>query len=570
MLRAPVALALSLLAVTCTAATSQAATWTPIPSGTTDTITTIDYRGGGAYWYATSTGKIFKNGSQVATFPGIPINDLAMSPDGATGVAVGDGGKIYRSTNAGATWSAVAGGAITTYPATNCSGTAGAAGALTTNLTGVSWQNATTAFVVGPDGAAPSPVLKTTNGGVTWTDKNRASSGNCLMPNGRKLTDVRALPDTSVVWFVIQSFGERYVSFDGADSATFRSGSSVNHFNGQPRIALSVAQPDRIYVVDREDDSGGLNIYGSLDSGVTFSALRHPNGNRDVPALFGVDAVGQTMLAAGSAGTILLSVDGADAYRASDTGALANVNWRAVSLLSATEAAVAGQNGTIATTTAASVIPDLVPPSGAINDPGVVKATVPVNLSAALTDNPGGSGIDTGAITWSATQSGASPVTGSGNPVSVTFPTSGFWLVTVNFKDLAGNTATATRTVTVDKAPAGGRTPTRTTTGKVPGATVKFSVPKGCVAAGSTFTVTLSWKKQKRKGNKFVKVTRTDFYIGKKRVKIDRKAPFRQTLRVTAGSKAGSTVKLKARAFIKVKKGKQPKKSLNSSIKVCG
>ena len=87
---------------------------------------------------------------------------------------------------------------------------------------------------------------------------------------------------------------------------------------------------------------------------------------------------------------------------------------------------------------------------------------------------------------------------------------------------------------------------------------------------GQTFTVTLTWKKQKRKGNRFVKVRRADFYIGRTRVKIDKTAPFRQTLRVKAGTKPGSTVTVKARAFIKVKRGKSPTKSISSSVRVCG
>jgi hypothetical protein len=38
---------------------------------------------------------------------------------------------------------------------------------------------------------------------------------------------------------------------------------------------------------------------------------------------------------------------------------------------------------------------------------------------------------------------------------------------------------------------------------------------------------------------------------------------------VTAGSKSGSTIRLRARAFIKVKRGKSPKKSIFATIKVC-
>jgi hypothetical protein len=109
----------------------------------------------------------------------------------------------------------------------------------------------------------------------------------------------------------------------------------------------------------------------------------------------------------------------------------------------------------------------------------------------------------------------------------------------------------------------------KNTTVSVPGASITFGVPRTCVAPGSKFRVKLTWKKKKRKGNLFVKVRRADFYIGTRRVKIDTKAPFVQTLTVTAGSKSGSTIRLRARAFIKVKRGKSPKKSIFATIKVC-
>lgn len=108
------------------------------------------------------------------------------------------------------------------------------------------------------------------------------------------------------------------------------------------------------------------------------------------------------------------------------------------------------------------------------------------------------------------------------------------------------------------------------TTAKVDGATVSFGTPRTCVKPGQKFKVTLTWKKQRRKGNRFVKVRRSDFYIATKRVKVDRKAPFTQTLTVTASTKPGATVRLRARAFIKVSRGKSPTKSVFASIKVCG
>lgn len=113
-----------------------------------------------------------------------------------------------------------------------------------------------------------------------------------------------------------------------------------------------------------------------------------------------------------------------------------------------------------------------------------------------------------------------------------------------------------------------GKTTTKTVTDKQ--ATYKLGgVPKACINPGATFKVTLKWTRKKRKGNLFVKVRRSDFYIGTKRVKIDKKAPFSQTLTVTASTKRGSTQTVRARAFIKVKKGKSPTKSIKATFKVC-
>ena len=110
---------------------------------------------------------------------------------------------------------------------------------------------------------------------------------------------------------------------------------------------------------------------------------------------------------------------------------------------------------------------------------------------------------------------------------------------------------------------------TTTKTLKISGATLSFQVPGGCVKRGAGFRVKLTWKKQKKKGNVFVKVSRTDFYVGAKRSKIDKKAPFTQTLKVPSSAKPGGSVTVRARAFIKVKKGRQPKKSIRATIKVC-
>ena len=85
--------------------------------------------------------------------------------------------------------------------------------------------------------------------------------------------------------------------------------------------------------------------------------------------------------------------------------------------------------------------------------------------------------------------------------------------------------------VTNTSTTASGAAKTKTKTLKVSGATLSFQTPAGCVKRGAGFSVKLTWKKQKKR-NVFVKVSRTDFYVGAKRSKIDKKAPFTQTLKV--------------------------------------
>jgi hypothetical protein len=111
--------------------------------------------------------------------------------------------------------------------------------------------------------------------------------------------------------------------------------------------------------------------------------------------------------------------------------------------------------------------------------------------------------------------------------------------------------------------------PTRAVTGTAFGGTYRLTVPRGCLAPGQRFRVTLRWKRQRRKGNLFVKVRRTDFYLNTKRLKIDKRAPFVHTFRVLITQRPGSTVTVRARAFIKVKHGRSPKKSIRVKVGVC-
>lgn len=109
----------------------------------------------------------------------------------------------------------------------------------------------------------------------------------------------------------------------------------------------------------------------------------------------------------------------------------------------------------------------------------------------------------------------------------------------------------------------------RTTSVWAAGALIDLKLPGGCVPRGGTFRATLGWRKVKRKGSVFVKVRRTDFYVNATRVRVDKTPPFVATFRIPLSVPAGATLTVRARAFIKVKKGRGPKKSIHATVRVC-
>jgi hypothetical protein len=125
------------------------------------------------------------------------------------------------------------------------------------------------------------------------------------------------------------------------------------------------------------------------------------------------------------------------------------------------------------------------------------------------------------------------------------------------------------RVIALDPQFEGGRVPEREATGTVAGATLAVAAPKGCVLRGSSFKVTLKIKRKKRKGSLFVKVNRADFFVASKRVKTDKRAPFVQRVTVDPARASGSKLVLRVRAFIKVRHGKAPKKSIRTTVTIC-
>jgi hypothetical protein len=125
---------------------------------------------------------------------------------------------------------------------------------------------------------------------------------------------------------------------------------------------------------------------------------------------------------------------------------------------------------------------------------------------------------------------------------------------------------------TTPKPVAAGQPSTATVRSSGYGADFALTVPNACVRKGTPFSVTLSIKRQtkgKGKGNVLVKVTKVVFAIDGKTVKTARSAPFRVQLTAARTATSPSTIKLRAKAYLKIHGGKRRAKSVTVAVKLC-
>jgi hypothetical protein len=98
------AVAVAALLVPAGGASAQSSLWTQVQSGTGNAITAVDYQSDERFWYTTAKGEIFRRVGglpqlQLTDPNNTPFNDIAMQPGGNVGVAVGDAGTVYRTTD---------------------------------------------------------------------------------------------------------------------------------------------------------------------------------------------------------------------------------------------------------------------------------------------------------------------------------------------------------------------------------------------------------------------------------------------------------------------------------------
>jgi hypothetical protein len=337
--------------------------------------------------------------------------------------------------------------------------------------------------------------------GTGWEDANGVPTSDCRVP--RDIDDMFFVPGSAAGYFIAKSFGQVYFTSNRLDTTAAPKGAIAgNGFQQQRRAVGDPANPNRMWTVYPGD---GISYVKRTTDGWN-SELDWTLANRDRRELtkpHDIDYASGTLVAAGDAGLIMLSTNGADFFFQDATGTITTQDWRAVSVANATNAAIGGTNGKLAVTSSANVLPDIAAPTGTISGPSSVRAGQAATFTLNAADT-GGSGINPASIRWTT----AGLPERAGNPVSFTFPDQGFATVTVTFADNAGNSATASASVTIGKPsnalPVSFTGPGNKLSAKIKGRFIRvtmkgtITLPAGATAAACAKRITLRIKKKQR------------------------------------------------------------------------
>jgi photosystem II stability/assembly factor-like uncharacterized protein len=353
---------------------ANASTWTQMSTGTTATITSIDYSTG-AIIFTTSNGAIFKQSgstfTQVANKPGVVFNQVRMN--GLLGLAVGNGGAVFRTENGGGTWAQESG-----IMADNslCDGGQVALGSVYT----IAWASAKEAFI----SAANHQIDHSTDEGKTWTHVNNGPSG-CVM--NEDVTDAFFVPGSSppTGYFLSQYFGKVFLLQESASLEFSKDVSplqeSLNDFTELSRLAVDPSNPARQWDVNPEEGFSGDSLAFGLTTDGWGSSPGHwhfVNRESTSPSqnAYDVAYAGGTVLADGNNGELLGSTDGANFYEWNAGGSMTSENWRAVALADGSHAAIGGANGVLAVTADAQNVAPPAPPGASTTPPTVTPPVI--------------------------------------------------------------------------------------------------------------------------------------------------------------------------------------------------
>ncbi|HKT83355.1 MAG TPA: hypothetical protein VJQ84_05910 [Solirubrobacterales bacterium] len=355
-----------------------ATSWTQVPSGTTSSITAIEYQGPTRFWLTTANGDIFtREASGIFTRrygpSGIPLNDIEFLPaPSQVGMAVGDAGQVLRTTNSGLNWESV--GSIpvskteTTFPDCTASSPLG-------DVNAVRFASENTAWIMaeGAQLARSTGTPSTVGGTGTWVDANRAGNNTCKIAASYSegIGDAFFVPaNPNVGYFCEGSFHEVFLTTDALSSAATKKPESCGNGQGAAHMAGDPANPSRMWAVT--PGPYGTSMTARTSDGWS-TADRFELLSGDFSEAADVDYAGGTVLSAGADGMVLNSADGIGFYSNDATGSLATTDWSAVSLAGPNEGAVGGEGGTLAVTSDAAAVAPLTTSGSAGSAGGQIK-----------------------------------------------------------------------------------------------------------------------------------------------------------------------------------------------------
>jgi photosystem II stability/assembly factor-like uncharacterized protein len=182
---------------------------------------------------------------------GADLYAVATSPDGKTLVAVGQGGVVVRSTDAGATWSLASMTAATAATSTTA-GTGPAAPTVGIDLQGVAFTDASTVVAVGKGGT----ILRSSDQGSTFQP--------VAAPDTRDLGAVWGDPDAKVA-LIVGQHGLILRSTDGGQTFGWAQDRSTADLTTVGRVTGYAAAPGAIAA------AGGSTVLFSMDDGLSFT-----------------------------------------------------------------------------------------------------------------------------------------------------------------------------------------------------------------------------------------------------------------------------------------------------------
>jgi len=430
--------------------------WESVTSGTTDTITALEYQGETRAWYGTADGRFGYADESGAfhvsptSFPGQEIADMDFSWFSPTGFAVSTSGRVFRTTDAGRNWSDL----TASLPTVNGSCSGAFFPRAVPRLTAVEWTYSTSVVLVG-GGTGPSasePVvirsIDATSPSPSFENWGRLPSAPwCkLGTTGEWLSDVFSLPVSANQLTFVAGDGTLWRSPDGLARPVAPFAELRGNAGTAPRIAVDHSASNRVWAIDR--GCAGVCFLRSTTGGTDPQPMTIAGPAQLASELNAIDYVTNSVIAVGEDGAILRSTDGTTAVPLPAESPHATTDWRAVSTLDHSHALVGGAGGALIKAVPWVLLPDRQPPTGRVTGPASVPAGSSATFTVVELDDPSpGSGVDPASVTWTSTAVGS----GSGPAATIAFPFPGLYAVRAEFKDRAGNVGSASAEVIVTR-----------------------------------------------------------------------------------------------------------------------